>query len=259
MISNRFFRLSALAAALALTATASATERRFTYNYETTTTPQGKWEIENWVTWSKFGVPGRSDLNLMEFRHELEVGLTDRLQLGIYLFDWQYNSQDEEHHRARWAHSGAELIYQFTNPNTAWLGSAAYLELQVGESSIELEGKLLFQKNITPNLRAVANLVLESEWEGEKFGHYDEAEGEFSYSLGISYDLNKHFSIGAELLQELPMPEWQTNEESWNIFVGPNASVRYGNFFATVTALAQITNNEGEPDFQVRLITGFDF
>jgi hypothetical protein len=43
------------------------------------------------------------------------------------------------------------------------------------------------------------------------------------------------------------------------LFAGPNASLRFGRGFATVTALLQITDLEGEPDVQVRLITGFHF
>jgi len=260
MLNRSLFRLATfVTTAAALTLTASAYERRFGYSYETNTMPKGGLEIENWGTWKHTGVPGESHLNTFQFRHELEYGITDRLQLGVYLFDWQYNGRDEEHHHARWEHSGAELIYQLSNPNTSWLGSAVYLETLVGENSFELEGKLLLQKNLGKDFRAVANLILEAEWEGEEFSRYDEAEGEFAYTLGVSYDLNKHFSVGAEFLHELPMPEWQTNRDPWHMFVGPNASLRFGKFFATATALFQVTNHEGEPDVQVRLITGFDF
>ncbi len=248
-------RLAALATAVgAFTLSAGATERRFSYTYETTTTPKGQMEFENWATWKHIGNAGEKHTNLFQFRHEVEYGITDRLQLGVYLFDWEH---DATAHQTRWEHSGVELIYRLTNPTTDFLGSALYLEAVAGESSMELEGKLLLQKNFGP-LRVAYNLVLEAEWEGDSFGHFQERAGEFAQTLGISYDINKKFSVGAEVLHEIPLPNWSHTEAS-NLFVGPNASVRFGRVFVTATALFQVSNVEGEPDTQIRVITGIDF
>ena len=60
-----------LALGLAVT-TASAAERRFTYSYETTTSPKGEWEYEQWMTWKHYDNKDRFD-----FRHEFEYGITD--------------------------------------------------------------------------------------------------------------------------------------------------------------------------------------
>jgi hypothetical protein len=234
-----------------------AIERRFTYTYETTTSPRGHVELENWVTWKHTDARGANDADLFQFRHELEFGVTDRLQVGLYVFDWRYDEHDREDHSAEWEHSGVELIYNLSNPTTDFVGSALYLEALVGERSFELEGKLLLQKNFGPIIAAY-NLVLEAEWEGEQFGSFEEREGEFAQVLGVSYDVNKSFSVGAEMLHEIPIPDWRDVEDSV-VWAGPNASVRFGRAFATVTALFQITDVDGEPDAQVRLITGFDF
>lgn len=257
-LRSRSLALTAFAALLLAHAfTASATERRFTYTYETTTTPKGGFEVENWVTWKHLGEPGGDDTDVFQFRHELEYGITDRLQLGVYFFDWQYNGDDDEGHDARWQHSGFELIYSLSNPTTDWIGSALYGEVLVGEDSLELEGKLLLQKNFGP-LRIAYNLIVEAEWEGEKFGDFDERGGEFGQTVGVSYDLSKNFSVGAEVVHEIPLPDWSEVGDS-NVFVGPNASVRFGRVFVTATALFQATDVEGEPDTQIRLITGIDF
>jgi hypothetical protein len=235
---------------------ASATERRFAFTYETTTTPKGGLEFENQITWKHIGVPGDRHTELFQFRHELEYGVTDRFQLALYAFNWQYNRRDAEGHRARWQHSGLEMIYRMTEP-TSWLGSALYGEVVAGEESLEIEGKLLLEKTLG-RWHVAYNLILEAEWEGDRFGHYDERNGEFAQSLGVSFDVNKHLSIGAEVLHEIPLPDWSKAEES-NVFVGPNASLRVGRFFFTATGLLQVSNVEGEPDAQVRVITGFDF
>jgi hypothetical protein len=234
-----------------------AIERRFTYTYETTPSPRGHVELENWVTWKHTDAPGANDADLFQFRHELEFGVTDRFQIGLYVFDWRYDEHEREDHSAEWEHSGVELIYNLSNPTTDFIGSALYLEALVGERSFELEGKLLLQKNFGP-ITAAYNLVLEAEWEGDQFGNFDEREGEFAQVLGVSYDITKSFSVGAEILHEIPIPDWREAEDSV-VWAGPNASIRFGRAFATVTALFQVTEVDGEPDAQVRLITGFDF
>jgi hypothetical protein len=62
--------------------------------------------------------------------------------------------------------------------------------------------------------------------------------------------------VGIELLHEFVFPEWRDQEKIRNVFVGPNVAVRSGNWFVTVTALAQATDTQGEADFQLRTIFG---
>ncbi len=255
MKTFRFLALTAVAIASALPA--SAIERRFTFTYEATTQPKGVIELENFVTWRHSDVERGKDSDVFRFRHELEFGLTDRLQLGVYLFDWQYDDQDSEGQDARWRSSGIELIYNLTNPTTDFLGSALYGEVLFGEDALKLEGKLILQKNLG-QFRIAYNAIIEAEWEGEKFGSWEERTGEFAQTVGVSYDLSKRFSVGAELLHEIEIPEWEKAEDSV-VYAGPNASVRFDRFFVTATALFQLTEIAGEPDAQVRVITGFDF
>ncbi|MEO7931972.1 MAG: hypothetical protein ABIT76_02330 [Chthoniobacterales bacterium] len=238
--------LICLAALFLIASPADAGQRKFAFSYESTTSPQGAVELENWVTWKHDGADG----NAFEFRHELEFGVTDRLQLGIYLADWSYSDAVG----AVYEHSGVEAIYNLTNPTTDFLGSAVYLEVVGGNDVAEVEGKLLLQKNVGP-LVVAYNLVLEGKWEGENL---DEREGEFAQTLGVSYELNPHFSIGVEAFHEIPLPDWKSGEDSI-VFAGPNASVRFGRFFVTAACLAQLTDIEGEPDWENRMIVGFDF
>ena len=228
-----------------------AGQRKFVYSYEATTSPKGSWEFENWVTWKR-GREGGDRVNEFDFRHELEVGVTDRLQLGFYLADWTYNSSSKD---AEYEHSGIEAIYNLTNPTTDFLGSALYLEVLGGDELLEVEGKLLLQKNIGP-WTIVYNAILEAEWEGE--GLSEERKGEFAQTLGLSYELSPHFCLGAELVHEIEISDWEEAEDSI-VFAGPNASVRFGKTFATAACLFELTGIEGEPDVQTRLIFGFEF
>lgn len=238
--------LTGLAALFLIASPAHAGQRKFAFSYESTTSPQGSIELENTVAWKHDGTDGNS----FEFRHELEFGVTDRLQLAVYLADWSYSQADG----AAYEHSGVEAIYNLTNPTTDFLGSAVYLEVVGGDGVAEVEGKLLLQKNLGP-LVVAYNLVLEGEWEGKNL---DERAGEFAQTLGVSYELNPHFSVGVEAFHEIPLPDWKSSEDSI-VFAGPNASVRFGRFFVTAACLAQLTDVACEPDWENRMIVGFDF
>lgn len=244
----------AIVAALCLAAQPTfAGQRKFAYSYEATTSPKGAVEFENYTTWGRGRAEGLR-FNEFAFRHELEFGITDRLQLGVYLADWSYSESDPQK-RLRYQHSGIEAIYNLTNPTTDLLGSAVYLEVVGAKDLLALEGKLLLQKNIGP-LTLAYNVAIEGEWEGVHLS--DERHGEFSETLGVSVELNRTFSMGAELLHEVDIPNWERAEDSI-VFAGPNASVRLGRAFATAACLFQLTDVAGEPDVQTRLIFGFSF
>ena len=223
--------------------------RHFTFLYEANTSSRGSLELENWVTWQRTTGPGRFDQ--VDFRHELEYGVTDKFQASIYVADWFYEN-DREHSGFAYSDTAIELIYNLTNPVVDPVGLSIYGELRTGDRLIELESKLIAQKNFGPLILAY-NATLESVWEGN---HLAERQGEFSQALGASYEISPRISVGLELLHEFVLPEWHDEEKIRNLFVGPNVSYRRGNWFVTITALAQATDTEGEPDFQLRTIFG---
>lgn len=246
--------LLSLVIAILAAAPAFAGSRRFTYVYEVTTSPPGDVEIENWVTW-KTRKPDDPGFNQVEFRHELEWGITDKFQAAVYLADWNY-------HRGRSAgergftltNSALELIYNFTNPVADPIGLAAYQEFQFGYRRFASESKLLAQKNFG-RFVAAYNATLEAEWEGEGLA---ERNGEFQQSLGLSYEVSPHLLFGAEFVHEVAFPDW-SEPEPGKFFAGPNVSVRFGTWWATLTALGQITRSGAKPDLQLRTIFGFSF
>jgi len=236
-----------------------AGERRFTYVYEATTAAKGEIEIENWMTW-KTQREGGSRGNVFDFRHEIEFGITDRLQVGVYLADWSVEDSvagGENGANASFQDSAVELIYNLTNPVTDIIGSAIYGEMKIGPEKFELEGKLILQKNFGPFVVAY-NATLEAEWEGERFGYFNERKGTFEQTLGASYQFTPNFLLGAEFLHEFDIADWQDVGDSV-VYVGPNASFRYDRFYVTATALIQATGISAEPDFQLRTIFGFHF
>ena len=223
--------------------------RHFTFLYEAPTSAPESLELENWITWKRMTGPDRSDA--VDFRHEFEYGVTDKLQVSLYLADWFYKNQ-REHSGFAYSDSAIELIYNLTNPVDDPLGLSIYAEIKAGYRLIELESKLIAQKNFGP-LILTYNATLEALWEGDSL---QERQGEFQQAFGASYELSPRLSAGIELLHEFVFSEWRADQKIRNLFVGPNVSYRRRNWFVTVTTLAQATNTTDEPDLQVRTIFG---
>lgn len=227
--------------------------RRFTFVYETTTSPPGSFDLESWVTWRSHTDPTFQQVDL---RHELELGLTENLQLALYLADWNYHdSSGGSPAGFAYSDTAVEIIYNFTNPVIDPLGFSVYQEYKVGDRLFEWESKLIAQKNFGPLILAY-NATIEAAWEGKDL---EEREGEIAQALGASYEISPRVSAGVELVHETVLADWRADQRTTNVFLGPNISVRRGSAFFTVTALAQATQTDDEPDFQVRSIFGVGF
>jgi hypothetical protein len=243
---------SCLGSILAIAATAEAGSRRFTYSYETTTMAQGAMELESWVTW-KTNQSSDPDFERFDIRHEFEYGVTDRLQLAFYFADWRYEENADEAGEAKFRDVAIEAIYNLTDPNTTPFGSALYGEIKGSDDFIELEAKLLLQKNIGQWI-FVYNIGGEIEWENE----YTEDKAELMQSAGVSYQINPSWSVGAEVLHEIEVPDVDEIGDS-AVYLGPNIGWRNERFSVAMTGLWQLTSLSGEPDFQLRTIFAVDF
>jgi len=180
--------------------------------------------------------------------------MTHRMQVSLYFADWHINDDPRRNDRVHYDDAALEAIYRLSDPATDFLGSAVYGEIRGGPELVELEGKILLQKNFG-KLIAAYNGMLEGSWVGERL---EGSGGEFAQTAAVSYEINPHFTIGAETLHEIDIPNWNKAEKSV-LWSGPNASVRSGRWCVTVTALARLSNNRDEPNVQTRLITGFEF
>jgi len=258
---NRFLASAGAAVLLGACSIGSlkASDRRFTYSYEVTTAAKGKTELENWVTWKTPREDGPRG-NTFDFRNEIEYGLTDKLQLGLYVADWHVADKvagGERGAYAQYDNAAIELIRSFSSPVTDFIGSALYGEMKLGNQVFGMEGKLLLQKNFGP-LVVAYNATLEAEWEGEQPGYYNQSKGTLEQTFGASYQITPRFLLGGEFQQESDLPGWgQANNSA--VYVGPNASIRFNRFYVTTTAMIQATALTDEPDFQLRAIVGFNF
>ena len=247
------FIVAAMLMATAAGPSALAGERPFTFVYEATTMPAGHAEYEQWITF-KTHKDADPDFDRIDFRHELEFGVTDRLQVALYLSDWRYQDGDSVGTGAEWRDAAVEIIYNLTDPVTEPFGLALYGELKLGDELVEIEGKLIVQKNIGKWVFAW-NGTIEAEWEGPDLA---EDKGKFEQTFGGSYQFSPKFLGGFELLHEIEYEDWSDWGEPV-LYLGPNFSYPAGQWWTTITALTQVTDVDAEPDFQLRLIFGFDF
>jgi len=218
--------------------------RHFTFLYEAPTSAPGSIELENMVTWAH-----DSSWNDVFVREELEIGITDRFQLGIYPLDWSHHS----HGGFDYNGGALEVIYNLSNPVVDPVGLSLYQEISVARQHLESESKLIAQKNFGRWILDY-NATLEAEWESKGL---EEQNGEVQQALGASYEISPRLSVGVEFLHEFVFPDWRDGVT--NVFVGPNVSYRRHEWFVTVTALAQATDTIDEPDFQLRTIFGIGF
>ncbi|MAE62256.1 MAG: hypothetical protein CMJ49_12985 [Planctomycetaceae bacterium] len=257
MRCRRSWVWSTVVSAVWLCVTPGASEagaRRFTYSYEALTHPRGEVEYEQWVTWKTSKRDDRT-YDRLEFRHELEFGVTDDFQLGVYVSDWRYtdgNSVKDD--GADWRNVAVEGIYNLTHPIADPLGLSLYGEVKLGDELFELEAKLLLEKDFGP-WALVYNPTIEAEWEGDDF---HERKGKFEQTAGISYQVMPQLMVGAEVLHEISFDEWSTQSDH-AIWLGPNVSYWKDNWWITVTPLFQTTHVDGEPDFQLRMLIGIEF
>lgn len=244
----------AAAAVIILTAAgpndASADSRRFAWSYESTGSPRGMSEYEQWVTW-KTDRQDDARFERLEFRQEYEHGLTDRLQVGFYFANWRY-TRNAAGSDTQVRSSSLELIYNLRDPMTSPLGIAVYGEVTLGEQVCELEGKLLLEKNLGP-LVLVANSILEAAWEDEDWG---QDEGKFEQTLGLSRQLSPQLLFGAEALYEVAFPDWSDTAESL-LYAGPGVSFRSRGWWLTTAPLLQLSDRSDQPDLMWRTLVGF--
>src|SRR5262245_49853524 len=80
---------------LVLNCLAVADPRPFTLTYDAYPMGKGGLEYEQWVTFNA-DKESESDFQEFEFLHELEYGISDNFDLGLYFLRWKYEDSQEE-------------------------------------------------------------------------------------------------------------------------------------------------------------------
>ncbi len=217
---------------LLLTMTALAGERTFAFSYGYGTVPKGGIEVEHYATATRpEGAVGPS----WQHQLELEYGITDRLEGGLYLVAEQGPGEPL-------AYSGykARLRYRFGAQGVGPVDVGMYAEYIGSASGTEHAGelKLIVAKDVESFVSA-----LNVEY---KLTVGEELEHEIEPTLGLGYRIQPWFALGAEGKAEFELGE----EVESLFFVGPSVHLagEGGVLWWTVAALAPLNAEAREHD-----------
>lgn len=219
----------ALLGALAAPATAHATPRPlpFTYIYETL--PAGEAEIELYTDLTPLrlvdaaAVP--STRLVPQAQVEVEYGLTDRLELGLYLVyvPTDFSGFLYAPHMTEASGIKQRLRYRFADAGRWPVDLALYGELVENDHELEFEAKVILQRRVGP-LRIAANAWAELE--------YEWAASEKALVLNPTAGVVLERSITVQPGLEYWMHGEYVNGAGWVIkpthYVGPTLLLQFG-------------------------------
>jgi hypothetical protein len=266
-------KIAVVVLCLAVTAaTSRANPRALPFTYTTDTLPAGKVEIEQYVDAvplrASDGATGTFQWYLpTAFQTEIEIGLTDRLELGLYM---TFVPDPGEQFSQKTVFPGTgnglkqRLRYVFAEPGAWPVDVGVYGELVENEREIEIEGKVLLQKRFD-RLRIAANLSAEYE-----LYFSEQRERVLNPSLGATYEVTPSFHAGIDSwlrgeYPQHPKPETRTFGLGPAAYVGPAAMFNFGRLWWAVGAYVRVTDFShelklGEPygPIYVRSMIGYD-
>ena len=265
--------LAALSLA-ALTASAHADERLFGFSYEADLLPKGGLEYEQTVT--NYNGQAAGIFNRWQIAQELEYGFTDRLSGSLYLnFNDAYTSVidpstglADSSEEFSFDGLSSEWKYQVLSPLRDLFGLVLYLEPRFSGTELELEPKIILQKNLGDDWTLAVNLTPETEWGFAADGQT--MHGEEYVSAGLAWKSGE-FAAGAEILNSRLRPEWGGETASaW--FAGPTLHYAAEKWWATLAVLPQVEGqsaggasgglsfiNDDYAKVESRLILGIEF
>lgn len=232
--------------------TALANPRALPFTYTTDTLPDGQVEIEEYVdlvpqrAFTTAHPGGHGEWVLPSaFYTELEIGIADRLELGLYFTAVPGLNKDLYQQSAQFPGEGTglkqRLRYIFADPNEWPVDVGVYGEITENERELEFEAKVLLQRRFG-DLRIAANLS--SEFEVYFSGQHEYV---LNPSLGATYEVSPKLHVG---LDSFVRGEYQLNMKveprpyslGPELYAGPAIMMNFGKLWWAVGAYKRVTD-----------------
>ena len=250
---SRFDARGLVAGVLAMCATGGvvhANPRPLPFTYQTETLPRGAVEVEQFVDLVPLrAVPGASSnadqiwIVASQFTTEFEAGLTDRLELGLYVtFVPQANADYATQVPTLPEGNGIKqrLRYHLGDPETWPIDVALYGEVSENEREIELEAKIILQRRVG-RVRFITNL-----WAEHEFYLTGRREWVLNPTLGVTGELTPRYHLGAEGWLRSEYPVGATGPRDFNlgphVYVGPAFMANFGNLWWSTGLYVRVTD-----------------
>ena len=271
-----FRRIFSMGAAAGLTAfftapTAGASPRPLPFSYPYATLGEGEAEVETYADFTPVRVleadnPSKHDwYGATQFQIELEYGITDRLELGLYM-TWvpQWGSVGNIPEMTEGNGTKQRLRLRLAEPGEWPVDVSLYGELAENDRELEFEGKINLEKDFG-KLQTMVNLWSEVEYE-----YSDEKAIVLNPTGGFTYQVTPSFHPGFEgwMRMELPMPEPSPRpyELGPHVYVGPTMNFNFGKVWWSIGGYARVTDRDhvlvpGDPfgNIWIRSVIGVGF
>jgi hypothetical protein len=266
---------------LLYTINAGAQDRLLSYTYQSNVLDKGAFDLE-FQTTLKSGKSGAFSPYVygrhLDQRLEFEFGLGSNIQTAFYInsefFNWADTSSADLNQDHKISFSN-EWKWKLSDPDKNAIGSCLYAEIEVGGNNVELEGKLILDKQ-TPKDLIAFNIagVYEIEKMISRTDNITQAVWEHNASVGLYLGYLHSISPNVWLGIEAKNNNTILEENGWInsvFFAGPAFHASFGECFINVSAMPQIVNlhktrmapgnrdlNDFEA-FEIRLHIGYDF
>lgn len=249
---------------------AHATPRALPFTYTTETLPKGAFEVEQYA--DATSVRARSTTSGApvwyagtQFQTELEYGLMDRLELGLY-FVFVPSPGDAYTSTAPMTEGTGvkqRLRYVLADPGEWPIDVGLYAELVENDHEVELEGKILLQRRVG-KLRIATNL-----WAEYEIYYRPQKDLVFNPTLGATYEITPSVHVGAEGWMRVEFPDPAPHPRPFSVgpagYVGPTVLLNFGKLWWSTGLYTRVTDFDhsmqpGEPSgpFWGRTIVGFE-
>jgi hypothetical protein len=199
---------------------------------------------------------------------ELEIGLTDRLELGLYLAFETDTGNGLGVNPLRLDGTKQRLRYRLCDPGAWPVDVALYLEVAELYDELELEGKIILQRRFG-RLRAMVNL-----WGEREFYFSGDREWVVNPTGGLTMELTPSWHLGIESWMHAEYGTHATTNNSPAVadinrepvvYVGPDLMWQRGRTWVTVAPYVRLDHLDRasrQQDlygrFFVRMIVGFE-
>jgi hypothetical protein len=251
------------------TRTALATPRPLPFTYTTETLDEGEFEVEQYADLTPVrAISPNGDpvwFASTQFQTEFEYGITDRLELGLYMvvapapgaYSFLPPTTETTGIKER-------LRYTFAEPGEWPIDVGLYGELAEGATESEIELKILLQRRLG-RLRMDANL-----WGEYELYYVPQKDIVLNPTVGATYEILPSLQVGAEswLRVEFPNPAPATRPFALGpaVYVGPTMLLSLGKLWWSVGVYGRASRvnhvmEPGEPygPLWTRVVVGIEF
>jgi hypothetical protein len=233
-------------AALGAPARARATPRPLPFTYTTETLATGDLEVEQFADLTPVKALGLSGNPVWylgtQFQTEFEYGITDRLELGLYIvYVPTPAGYIETAPMTEVTGAKERLRYVFADPGEWPIDVGVYGELVEGDTEAELEAKILLQRRIG-KLRIDTNL-----WAEYELNYASPAKDiVLNPTLGATYEIAPAVHVGAEGWMRVEFTSPATNPRPPIAlgpvgYVGPAVLFNFGKLWWSTGIYARVT------------------